>query len=131
MRQKPEKIVYGNQEEVHDIILNFVKSILPFEVTEAYIFGSTVERKFGKYCKKFGSHEGSDIDVMIIISNNKIPKEWKYLNTEKDWWSLYYLGSIAINGTLHRLEAIVVKEGKEDYSLNRIKELSWKVERIK
>ena len=129
--KKPNKIIYENQDAVHDKIVDFVKSKLTENVRESYLFGSVVNRQFGRYAEKYQSHEGSDIDVLIIMSNNKIPKEWKYLNTEKDWWSLYYLGSIAINGTLHRLEAIVVKEGKEDYSLNRIKDLSWKVERIK
>jgi len=130
MRQKPEKIVYGNQEEVHDIILNFVKSILPFEVTEAYIFGSTVERKFGKYCKKFGSHEGSDIDVVVMIPRERIPSYWKYLNTEKDWWFLYRGGKINIKGTIHKVDLIIVKEGKEEYARNRIKSQNWKVEKI-
>jgi len=130
MRQKPEKIVYGNQEEVHDIILNFVKSILPFEVTEAYIFGSTVERKFGKYCKNFGSHEGSDIDVVVMIPRERIPSYWKYLNTEKDWWFLYRGGKINIKGTIHKVDLIIVKEGKEEYARNRIKSQNWKVEKI-
>jgi|SRR3989344_476478 len=128
---KPDKIIYENQEIVHDKIVDFVISKLTENVKEAYLFGSVVNRQFGRYTEKYQSHKGSDIDLMVIIHENKIPKGWKYLNTEKEWWNLYYVGSIAINGILHRLEAIIVKEGKENYSLNRIKELSWKVERIK
>lgn len=127
---KPDKIIYENQDVIHDEIVDFVRSKLTEDVKEAHLFGSAVNKQFGRYVEKYQSHQGSDIDVLIIMPNDKIPKGWKYLNTEKDWWRLYFLGSIAINGTIHKLEAIVVKEGKEDYSLNRIKELSWKVERI-
>ena len=131
MKQKPEKIIYENQEEIHDRVLDFVKSILPKEVTEAYLWGSTVERKFGKYSEKFGSHEGSDIDVIVIIPKEKIPHCWKYLNTQKEWWYLYRGGKIEINGVIHRVDLIVVKEGKGEYAKNLIKEKNWRVERIK
>lgn len=131
MEQKPEKIIYENQEEIYTKIFNFIKSILPAEVTEAYLWGSTVERKFGRYSQKFGSHEGSDIDVIIIIPREKIPENWKYLNTEKDWWYLYRGGKIDISGMIHLVDLLVVKKGKEEYIKNRIKEKNWKVERIK
>ena len=88
------------------------------------------ERKFGKYCKNFGSHEGSDIDVVVMIPRERIPSYWKYLNTEKDWWFLYRGGKINIKGTIHKVDLIIVKEGKEEYARNRIKSQNWKVERI-
>ncbi len=131
MKQKPEKTIYRNQEKVYIKIINFVKSILPKEVINAYLWGSTVERTFGKYKEKFGPHEGSDIDVIVIIPNEKIPSYWKSLNTQKDWWSLYRGGKIEINGTIHRVDLMVVKEGKEEYVRNRIKEKEWNIERIK
>ena len=40
MNNKPKKIIYKNQEKIHDKILDFVKSKLPKSVTEAYLFGS-------------------------------------------------------------------------------------------
>ncbi len=131
MKQKPEKIIYENQEEIYNKILNFVISILPKEVIEAYLWGSVIERKFGVYRKKYGSNEGSDIDVVVMIPKEKIPYGWKYLNTQKEWWYLYSGGKIEINGTIHRVDLMVVKEGKEEYVRNRIKEKNWKVERIK
>ena len=130
-KQKLNKEIYEDQEEVHDKIYDFIRSTLPKEVTEAYLWGSVVERKFGKYDKKFGFHDGSDIDVIIMIPKEKIPSSWKYLNTEKEWWSLYRGGSIGINGTIHLVDLLVVKEGKEEDTRNRIKEKNWKVERIK
>lgn len=131
MKQKPEKIIYKNQEEVHYLIVDYLKSTLPKDIIRAYLWGSAVERTFGKYVEKYGSHEGSDIDVIVMIPNEKIPSSWKYLNTEKEWWSLYRGGAIDINGTIHQVDLIVVKEGKEEHARNRIKERNWKVERIK
>ena len=131
MKQKPEKIIYENQEEIHDRVLDFVESILPKEVTEAYLWGSVVERKFGRYVEKFGSHDGSDIDVIVMIPKEKIPHFWKDLNTQKEWFSLYRGGKIEINGTIHRADLMVVKEGKEGYTRKCIKEKKWNVERIR
>ena len=131
MKQKPAKIIYENQEEVYNQVLAFVKSILPKEVINAYLWGSTVEGTFGKYKEKFGSHEGSDIDVIVIIHNEKIPSHWKSLNTQKDWWYLYSGGKIEINKRIHRVDLMIVKDGKEEYARNRIKEKNWKIEKIK
>jgi len=130
MKQKPEKIIYENQEEVYNQIIPFVKSILPEEVINAYLWGSTVEKTFGKYKEKFGSHEGSDIDIIVIIPNEKIPSTWKSLNTEKEWWYLYRGGKIEINKTIHRVDLMIVKDGMEEYARNRIKSQNWKVEEI-
>lgn len=130
-KQKPNKSIYEHQEEIHDRIYDFIKSTLPKEVTEAYLWGSVVERTFGKYDRKFGSHDGSDVDVIVMISKEKIPSSWKYLNTEKEWWCLYRAGGIEINGTVHLVDLLVVKEGKEEYARNRIKEKDWNVERLK
>jgi len=131
MQQKPKKIIYENQEEVHSLIINYLKSILPKDITKAYLWGSAVERTFGKYVEKYGSHDGSDIDVIVIINKEKIPSVWKYLNTEKDWWKLYRGGKIEINKIFHKVDLIVVKEGYEDYLKNKIKEEKWNVELIK
>jgi predicted nucleotidyltransferase len=120
---KPDKIIYENQDDVHDKIISFIKVNLTNDVKEAYMFG--------KYTERYGEHDGSDIDVMILIQNNKVPKNWKYLNTEKEWWKLYRLGKMAINGTTHNLDAIVVKDGMEKYSLDRVKKLGWSIEKIK
>ena len=131
MKQKPEKIIYDNQEEIYNQIIVFVKSILPLEVINAYLWGSIVERKFGLYKEKFGHHDGSDIDVIVIIPNKKIPSTWKSLNTQKDWWYLYRGGKIEINKKIHRVDLMIVKDGMEEYARNLIKEKDWKVEVIK
>src|SRR3989344_1082387 len=128
---KPEKIIYKNQGKIHRKVIDFVKSKLTGDVKEAYLFGSSVTKEFGKYAERYGEHDGSDIDVMIIIPNDKIPKGWKYLNTEKDWWKLYRIDNVNINGIDHKLDAIIVKDGMEDYAVKRIKDLEWDVERLK
>jgi hypothetical protein len=79
----------------------------------------------------YGSHEGSDIDVIIFIDEKNIPSCWKFLNTEKEWWKLYLGGNIRIDNCIHRIELLIVKKGYEEYLENRIKEKNWKVEKIK
>ena len=130
MKKKPKKIIYEDQEEVHSLIVDYLKSILSKDIIKAYLWGSTVERTFGKYVEKYGSHEGSDIDVIVIIKKEKIPTQWKYLNTEKDWWCLYRGGKIKIKDNMHKIDLIIVKEGYEEYLENRIKEKKWKVEKL-
>lgn len=108
-----EKIVYSNQEEIRKIISNYLISIFTEKIQSAYLFGSSIAGTFGKYKEKYKSHDGSDIDVIVFISENNVPKDWKYLNTEGSWWKLYRAGRIEINGTVHKVEALVVKKDKE------------------
>ena len=128
---KPEKEIYENQEEVHDKIVDFVKSILTKDVQEAYLFGSSTTQNFGKYTKKFRNREGSDIDLVVMIDEEKIPKNWKYLNTEKDWWKLYSGGKVNINKTIHEIDLLVVKPGKEDLARERLEKIGGKPEKLK
>lgn len=44
MKEKPRKIVYEDQEKIHDKIVNYIKSILPKEANESYLWESVVER---------------------------------------------------------------------------------------
>ncbi len=128
---KPEKIIYPNQDKIYIRLKSFIESNLCPEVFEAYITGSVIKRKFGKYTKKYKEHDGSDIDVVVMIPQKDIPSNWKDLNTEGTWWNLYSGGKIEVKGTLHRLDLLVVKEGKEDFTRNRLKELSWELEKIR
>ncbi|MAG24378.1 hypothetical protein CMI47_02265 [Candidatus Pacearchaeota archaeon] len=128
---KPKKIIYPNQESIHKKIVSHLKSILPKEVSKAYIIGSLTKREFGKYESTYQEHGGSDIDVIAIIDHNRIPKEWKNLNTSKIWWDLYRIGELTINKTIHKIDCMVVKKGKEHYPKKRAKELNWKIEEVK
>jgi len=128
---KTEKEIYKNQKEVHDQIVDFVKSNLTKDIKEAYLVGSSTTQSFGKYFKKQRYHEGSDIDLVVMVEENKIPKNWKYLGVEKSWWKLYRGGSVKINETIHKADLMVVKPGKESFAHNRMKELGWKPEKIK
>ncbi|MBT3405060.1 nucleotidyltransferase domain-containing protein [archaeon] len=128
---KPKKIIYSNQEEVHQRIIKFVKSQLVPEVKEAYLVGSSTTGEFGKYETSYRNHDGSDIDLVAIVPEDSIPKDWKFLNTERDWWKLYRGGKIQINNILHKLDVLVVKQGMEDFARKRMKELNWKPEKLK
>ena len=77
MKQKPEKIIYDNQKLILNKIVDFIRTILNENVKEAYLFGSVVNGKFGKYAENYKSHEGSDIDLIVFIKNRKVPNNWK------------------------------------------------------
>ncbi len=114
MKQKPKKVIYENQKEVLSKILKFIKSILDENIKEAYLFGSASRGEFGKYIENYNGHEGSDIDIIVFVRNEKSLGNWKYLNTEKSFWKLYEAGKIEINGILHKVDALVVKDGMEE-----------------
>ena len=130
MAKKPRKIIYENQEKIHEKIVDFVNSKIR-NVNEAYLTGSVARREFGRYVEKYRGEDGSDIDVVVFIPKNEIPKSWKDLKTTRIWWDLYSGGRIEINGIEHRLDLLVVHEGKEEHAKNRLKELGWKLERLK
>lgn len=124
---KPDKIVYENQEKVYERVLDFARKKLK-GVREAYLWGSLVEGKFSKYEEKYGSHEGSDIDV--IVFSDDVFDNWKYLNTERSWWKLYSGGRVEVDGVAHRLDIMLVKDGREDVARNFIKKRGEGVVRI-
>jgi predicted nucleotidyltransferase len=127
---KNEKIVYDNQNEVHDTIVGFAKSILR-PANEAYLIGSSTTGTFGKYPGKSEGRKESDIDVVVMIDENKIPKDWKPMGIEKKWWTGYAGDKLEINGTRHKAEFMVVKPGMEDFAHKRMEELGWKPEKLK
>lgn len=128
---KPAKTIYSNQEEIHKRILSFIETRLVPEVSEAYLTGSVVRREFGKYTEEYHGHKGSDIDLVVMIKKEYIPKTWKNLHTEKAWFDIYSGGDVEIEGTSHRLDLLVVKEGMEKFAVQRMKELGWIVEKIR
>lgn len=128
---KPKKITYKNQDEVHDKIIKFLTLKLKGIPCEAYLVGSATEKKFGKYVEKHGVHEGSDIDLVVLVDKEDIPDDWREIKAEGKWWQGYKVGKIKINGITHRAEALVIKEGMEDYAHERMKKLGWKPEKVK
>lgn len=127
--EKPEKILYKNQDEILQKVINLLKKDIP-QNSEAIIFGSLAESKFGKYTENYKGHEGSDIDVIIFIDRKEIPLHWKYLNVSKGWWDLYRGIKIEINGTIHKTDILIVKEGFEEIARQRIKDKRWKTIKI-
>ena len=65
--------------------------------SEAYIFGSLANGKFGKYSECYNGHLGSDIDVMVFLNGANKPSTWKSLDVSKTWWDLYSGIEIKIN----------------------------------
>ncbi|PIN90570.1 hypothetical protein COU60_01385 [Candidatus Pacearchaeota archaeon CG10_big_fil_rev_8_21_14_0_10_34_76] len=128
---KPAKTLYPNQEEIHKRILSFIETQLVPEVSEAYLTGSVVRREFGRYVEEYHGHNGSDIDLVVMINKEYIPKAWKNLNTEKTWFDLYSGGKIEIEGIYHQLDLLVVKEGMESFAVQRMNDLGWIVEKVR
>lgn len=131
MSNKPRKIIYENQKEVHEKIVNYLENLLSDVDCVAYLVGSSITGEFGKYEKPYGVHLGSDMDLVVFVEQEKIPKDWRYLNTEKGWWKLYRLSGVEINGLEHKADAMIVKDGKRDFAFNRMKELGWAPERVR
>jgi hypothetical protein len=128
---KPPKKVYPHQEEVYLHVRAFAESVLVPAVTEAYLTGSAVRREFGIYVEEYLGHQGSDIDLVVMIKKSSIPLMWKNLNTEKTWFNLYSGGIMTYQGTPHRLDLLVVKEGMEEFAKQRMNELGWGIDKIK
>ncbi len=128
-QKKPKKKIYRNQKEILDKIINLLKKDLPAN-SEAYIFGSLANAKFGKYIKRYNTHDGSDIDVIVFIKKENIPSHWKPLNVSKGWWDLYRGIKININNTLHKTDLLIVKENQRELAKKRIKEKKWKLIKI-
>lgn len=126
---KPEKILYENQDEILKTIIDLLKKDMPQDA-EAIIFGSLAESKFSKYKEIYHGHFGSDIDVIVFIEKENIPAHWKYLNVSKRWWDLFRGIKIEINGTIHKTDILVVKDGFEDIARQRIKEKQLKIIKI-
>jgi predicted nucleotidyltransferase len=126
---KPQKIVYKNQGEIHDLIRKFLKSSFKRVKCKAYLVGSSTTGKFGIYEKPFKGEAGSDIDIVVFIEI--IPLKWKKLDVKKSWWNLYRVGELQINNNIHFVNAMVVKKGKEVVAIKKFKELGWIVEKVK
>lgn len=123
---KPEKILYENQEVILKTIIDLLKKDIPND-SEAILFGSLVESKFGKYTNNYNGLKGSDIDVIVFIDKERIPKHWKFLNVSGGWWELYRGIDIKINETIHKTDILVVKEGFEKIAKQRIKDKQLKI----
>src|SRR3989344_2476801 len=102
---KPLKIVYKNQKEVHDYIIEKTKYLLK-EVKEAYLIGSLASGCFGRYVEE-------------------------YKGEFHNWYKSYNVREINIENTAHPVNLMV--PFNEDIQLfwNKAKELNWKVEKLK
>ncbi len=128
-KNKPKKIIYGNQKEIHNFIFSYLQLILANIKCEAYLVGSSTTCKFGKYNEPYEGEGGSDMDLVIFLK--EIPLTWNKLNIERNWWELYRIGELKIDNTIHFVNAMVVKKGMRDIAMKKFKELKWNVEEIK
>ena len=111
MSEKPEKILYQNQNEIWEQAKGHLVDIVKDEpvVKEALVWASLAEGKFGLYQEKYREQEGSDIDLVVITDENyEIPQEWKFTTVEKSCFDLYRLGKFTYEGHQHPIDGLIV-----------------------
>lgn len=126
---KPEKIIYKNQKEVHDLIIKELKSKYFKYLKEAYLIGSLANGNFGRYKEKYEKYLGSDIDVVIIPL--KINKKWLYEGEFYNWHKKYNAGFIKVKEIKHPINFMIPFEHDINLLFKKAKELNWKVEKLK
>lgn len=129
MTNKPNKIIYENQKEVHDFITNELKLKYLKEVKEAYLIGSLANGNFGKYAEEYEGYLGSDIDIVVIPI--KIDSAWKYEGEFYNWHKRYTIGQIIVNKITHPISFMVPFDNKIELFWKNAKQLNWKVEKLK
>jgi predicted nucleotidyltransferase len=126
---KPQKTIYPNQEEIHELIINKIKKDLLKETNEAYLIGSLAEGKFGFYDERYEGYFGSDIDLVVI--SEKINPSWKYEGEFYGWHKKYFGGEIKIKKISHPISLMVPFNTDISLFWQKAKELNWKVEKLK
>ncbi len=126
---KPNKIVYENQKEIHDFIINKLKSSCLKYVKEAYLIGSLADGKFGKYKEEYEGQLGSDIDVVAIPM--KIKSNWKYQGDFYNWHKKYDVEKIKIKNIQHSISFMLPFNENINLFWKIAKQLNWKVEKLK
>ena len=108
---KPPKILYKNQEDVWNKAEVYLKKLLSNcdSVKEAYVWASLAENKFGLYEKPYRGQIGSDIDLVIVMTEPMhIPKDWKFTKVKKSWFDLYHLGYFEYQDNKHQIDGLIV-----------------------
>lgn len=119
------KIIYPNQKEIHDKIINILIKKYLSKFGEVYLIGSLANGNFGKY----ENQEVSDIDIVAIPK--KLDEKWIYEGEFHGWHKKYKIGEIEIENTFHPISLMIpLKDNFKDlFKLG--KKLNWKVEKIK
>jgi len=114
MKGRPTKDIFPieKQKFILNKIKKYVFNNLPPN-TKLYrkrIFGSFAKGTFGKYQRKYGGHQYSDIDILFVVDDNfKPPKKWKvHFNCVKKVWMVYDLAEVPIK-TKDEIVPVVVQ----------------------
>jgi len=127
---KQKKRLYENQEKIYNKIIEKLREKIQDFIYSAYLFGSALERDFGRYENRFDRHYGSNIDVLAIMEKSEIPLKWRFVS-EQAFWTIYEGGKIEIEGVKHRIDFYVVEEPNKKKAMERLEELRLRVEEIK
>jgi broad specificity phosphatase PhoE len=129
IHDKPARKVYKNQDKIYLLIKKKVLSELPPKVKEAYLFGSSLNKQFGKYEKKWGRHEGSNINVLLVLDNVGYHK-WRYIQEGK-FWTIYEAGKLKIDDTTHLIDFFVINKKLKYKAVTKLNNLGWRLVRIR
>src|SRR3989338_8840421 len=129
-QEKPNKKIYQNQKEIHNLIIKQLKMGLLKKISKADLIGSLAQDSVGIEESEYEGYLGSDIDL-VVLTNKDIPKSWKYEGDFYDWHKKYNAGVIVFKGIKHPITILI--PFKQDMSLfwKKAKELNWCVERFK
>ncbi|HDP73967.1 MAG TPA: hypothetical protein ENN46_03380 [Candidatus Woesearchaeota archaeon] len=130
---KPKKTLYSDQADVWSKAKRHIESVLADCncVSEAYVWASLAEGKFGLYEKPYRNQAGSDIDLVVVLKeHSKPPENWKFTKVRKAWFDLYELGTFEYKGNSHQIDALVVDPSRHDVDRMR-KALEDRSKRIK
>lgn len=111
MSNKPPKVLYENQKEVWNEAKDYLIKIVSKEkcVTEAIVWASLAEGKFGTYKSSYKRRTASDIDLVIIINEkHSIPESWKFTNVKKSCFDLYHIGKYKHKKHTHEIDGLLV-----------------------
>lgn len=114
---KPLKKIYPDQNDVWEQATKFLIDKFSKEecIQEMIIWASLAEGKFGLYEEPYNRMEGSDIDLVIILDEEKpIPPEWNFTTVVKSWFDLYHLGKFVYQGHVHKIDGLVVSPSRHN-----------------
>ena len=117
MGEKPDKVLYENQDEVWSEAKEFLVDLVSGEkgVKEAIVWASLAEGRFGLYEHEHRGREGSDVDLVVIINEeHPLPKTWSFTNVRKDVFDLYHIGKFTHEGHDHEIDGLLVFPSRHD-----------------
>jgi len=110
---KPKKKLYENQEEIKQIIREYVLNKLNNLSGEIYLGGDIKKGLFGSYDRTYKRYKGSPVESYLVSKEKlEIPKEWK-ISSIIDSIEKYEIGKIKLGDLKHKVNVSVLQDKQE------------------